>query len=166
LAYCEEIGQTLIRQGNVSYIQLVDLQLFILMAEKSRAFTRNFQLDPMSYKEPTWLIELRRIIQNLIDNAFLNKTVRDDTINPSVQQIHKIENNAQQTTQSTYADRKPSTNSRQTEQINTMTPSTSVAYPSVTNTNIINGCDPSNPVTTEQISYQNSTATNYPNTLT
>ncbi|CAF4550958.1 unnamed protein product, partial [Rotaria magnacalcarata] len=47
-----------------------------------------------------------------------------------------------------------------------MTPSTSVAYPSVTNTNIINGCDPSNPVTAEQISYQNSTATNYPNTLT
>ncbi|CAF4836262.1 unnamed protein product, partial [Rotaria socialis] len=92
--------------------------------------------------------------------------MRDDAINSSVQQIHRVENNAQQTTQSTYTDRKPSTNSRQTEQINTMTPATSVAYPSVTNTNIINGCDPSNPVITEPISYQNSTATNYPNTLT
>ena len=31
LAYCEEIGQTLIRQGNTIYIQLVDLQLFIMV---------------------------------------------------------------------------------------------------------------------------------------
>ena len=31
LAYCEEIGHTLIKQGNAAYVQLVDLQLFILV---------------------------------------------------------------------------------------------------------------------------------------
>jgi hypothetical protein len=54
-------------------------------------------LDPTSYKEPTWLIELKKIIQTLIvriyknekilfiftfyfkDKTFLNKTIHDDS---------------------------------------------------------------------------------------
>jgi len=31
LAYCEEIGHSLIKEGNSAYAQLVDLQLFILV---------------------------------------------------------------------------------------------------------------------------------------
>ncbi|CAF3503699.1 unnamed protein product [Rotaria sp. Silwood1] len=166
LAYCEEIGQTLIRQGNTSYIQLVDLQLFILIAEKSRAFNRNFQLDPMSYKEPTWLIELRRTIQSLIDNAFLNKTVRDDSLNSSIQQINREENKLQQQTNlSTHTDRQTSNSKRKTEHIKTTVPSSSATFPPVTNTNGLNGHDLSNQATTEQIPYSNPASTNYQNTL-
>ncbi|CAF4320467.1 unnamed protein product, partial [Adineta steineri] len=136
LAYCEEIGLTLIRQGNTSFIQLVDLQLFILIAEKSRAFSRNFQLDPTSYKEPTWLIELRRIIQNLLDNTFLNKTMRDDLLNSSAQ-VNREQNNVQQqqppVNPPTYTDKKTSNINRQPEQIPTTAP---VSYqPPITNTN-------------------------------
>ncbi|CAF2931302.1 unnamed protein product [Rotaria sp. Silwood2] len=161
LAYCEEIGQTLIRQENTSYIQLVDLQLFIVIAEKSRAFNRNFQLDPTSYKEPTWLIELRRIIQNLIDNAFLNKTVRDDALNSSIQQVNREETQLQQQTNlSTHPHKQTSNIHRKNEQIKTNVPSSSV-----TNTNGLNGYDLSNQATIEQIPYPNPAATNYQNTL-
>ncbi|CAF0862625.1 unnamed protein product [Rotaria sordida] len=171
LAYCEEIGQTLIRQGNTSYVQLVDLQLFILIAEKSRAFNRNFQLDPTSYKEPTWLIELKSIIQNLIENAFLNKTVRDDSFNSSsIQPINREENTLQQQQQqqqqtnlATY--KKISNIRRKTEPIKTTVPLASVTYPPVTNTNSSNGYDLSNQVTTEQIPYSQPAPTNYQNTL-
>ena len=38
LAYCDEIGQTLMRQGNVAYVQLVDLQLFLLVSVDSNLF--------------------------------------------------------------------------------------------------------------------------------
>ncbi|CAF0732113.1 unnamed protein product [Adineta steineri] len=168
LAYCEEIGLTLIRQGNTSFIQLVDLQLFILIAEKSRAFSRNFQLDPTSYKEPTWLIELRRIIQNLLDNTFLNKTMRDDLLNSSAQ-VNREQHNVQQQQQPinppTYTDKQTSNINRQPEQIPTTAPVSYQPPITNTNTNIPNGYDPSNQVPTEQLPYQHPTANNYQNTL-
>ncbi|UJR28897.1 hypothetical protein I4U23_010116 [Adineta vaga] len=169
LAYCEEIGETLIRQGNTSFVQLVDLQLFILIAEKSRIFSRNFQLDPGSYKEPTWLIELRRIIQSLLDNAFLNKTVRDESFNSSVQTNREATKTSQPQQQqqpinpAAYPDVQTSNINHRSEQITNTAP---ISYPSaIPTTNITNGYDPSNQIPTDQTNYSNPSTNNYQNTL-
>ncbi|CAF0767007.1 unnamed protein product [Didymodactylos carnosus] len=66
LSYCGEIGQTLLRQENLTHVQLSDLQLLIMIGEKSRVSNRNFQLDPSTYKDPTWLVEIRRVYQTIL----------------------------------------------------------------------------------------------------
>lgn len=71
LAYCEEIGQTLMRQANFTHVQLVDLQLFILVKIFQRKLfdfrsKRFFRLR--SRKNREFLIEIFKLIQRRTKN--------------------------------------------------------------------------------------------------
>ncbi|CAF0815978.1 unnamed protein product [Didymodactylos carnosus] len=93
-AYCEEIGRTLvISQGNLTHLQLSDLQLFITIAEKSRAFNRNFQLDPSTYEDPSWLIKIRHLFQIILGKTFHKTISQNLTDNNQFQNSQKpVEN--------------------------------------------------------------------------
>ena len=68
LGYCEEIGQTLIRQGNTSYIQLVDLQLFLLVFNLLFRFNYIMSIDLRLQRNLEHLIEIFNLIQHHIEN--------------------------------------------------------------------------------------------------